>query len=181
MRTILSGPACGVGLLALVLLAAGCGPTAYGPVGPFGETGYQTTRLSADRYLVSFEGNAQTSRQTVETYLLYRAAEVAEQTGHPYFALVESETEREVDVDAYYTTPGFYGFGRGVGFGPRFTAFPYYATFGNGPGPSVATSDSYEAYATVEMFEERPPGRTDVFDTSAVIGTLRPEIEPEAG
>lgn len=177
MNRIMSRLACGVSIVGITLLGAGCGPTEYKAAGPLDETGYQTTQLTDDRYLVSFEGNAETSRQRVETYLLYRAAEVAAQTGHPYFALVEEETEREVELNTYYTSPGFYGYGPGLGFNRGFGGFPYYTTFGYGPGPVVSASDSYEAYATVEMLNERPADRPDVFETSNVIRTLAPQIE----
>ena len=167
------------GATALAALAAGCGPTPYGPAASLGGAGYETTQLTQNRYLVSFEGNAATSRQRVETYMLFRAAEVAAQTGHPYFAIVRQDTERDVDVNVFHASPGLYGHGprRGRGFGIRGGfGFPYYSSVGYGLGPTVTTTDSYEAYATVEMLNAPPSGRTDVFETQDVISTLTPQV-----
>jgi hypothetical protein len=164
-------------------LLAACGPTEYERAGGGpGETGYTTSRLAEDRYLVTFEGNAQTPRETVETYLLYRAAEVAAETGHPYFALVAQATEREVDYNVYAARPGLHGLGPGFGgVGPAY-GYPYYATWGyGGLPPTVTTTDAFEAYATVAMLESRDTAREDVFETEAVLAGLRPLVEfPES-
>lgn len=164
------------GAAALLAVLAACGPTQYEPAASPRGTGYTTTQLSSNRYLISFQGNAATARQTVETYLLFRAAEVAEQTGHPYFALVEHDVERDVDVNTHYFSRGFYGYGPSLGFGPSW-GYPYYGTFGYAGGPMVTTSDSYQAFAAVHMFDARPEGREDVFETEDVLTTLRPRIE----
>ena len=60
-----------------VLMAAACQtPTPYGPaVSPNGD-GYTTQQIESNRFRVSFKGNSLTTRQTVDTYMLYRAAEV---------------------------------------------------------------------------------------------------------
>ena len=97
------------GATALLALVAACGPAEYQRAAEPGDVGYRTTQLAEDRFLVSFQGDPATSRQTVETYLLYRAAEVADRQGHPYFVIVNRETDRDVDVRSYYTAPGFYG------------------------------------------------------------------------
>ncbi len=157
-------------------LAAGCGPTPYQPAAALGGTGYETTRLTHDRYLVNFEGNAATSRQRVETDMLFRAAEVAARTGRPYFAIVRQDTERDVDLDVLYSSPGLYGYGHGFGIGTGF-GFPYYTSVGYGLGPTVTTSDAYEAFATVEMLDARPAGRPDVFETQDVLSTLAPLVQ----
>ena len=70
-----------------------------------------------------------------------------------------------------------------MGVGSAF-GFPYYGRIGYGPpvgygvGPA-ATTDSYEAYAAVQMFETRPADRQDVFATREVLTTLRDEVELE--
>ena len=178
--------------LALAALLVGCGPTGYRPATSAGGAGHRTTQIAQDRYLVSFEGNAATPRQTVEAFMLYRAAEVASRTGHPYFAIVASDVERKVDVDVFPSSPfpyGHGGYGRrgsrigvgigvgygfprgGVGLGRRFPPVPGY-----GLGPTVMTTDSYEAFATVETLDARPPGRSDVFETQDVLATLGPRV-----
>ena len=163
------------GAAALALLTASCGPTPYAPAAAPGGTGYDTTQLSQDRFLVSFEGNAATSRQRVETYMLFRAAEVAAQTGHSHFAIVRQDTERDVDVNVYAASPGLYGYGSRFGTRRGF-GFPYYTSIGYGLGPTVTTTDSYETFATVQMLDARPPDRTDVFETRDVLATLGPVV-----
>lgn len=153
---------------ATVVFVAACGPTDYGPASSLSDTGYQTAQVANDRYVVRFEGNEATSRERVETYLLYRVAQVAEQTGHPYFAIVSEETDREIET--YFTAPGFYGYGP--------FRYPYYSTYSySSVGAPVSTTDSYEAAAAVEMLESRPQGREDVMATQEVLDALRPHID----
>ena len=163
---------------AAMVVGACAGPTTYRQADSPTDEGYRTTQLSENRYRVSFDGNAVTSRETVESYLLFRAAELAQRTGHPYFAVVDDETERQVDVERYYSAPGFYGYGPRLGYGPGFAGFPYYSTLpGYWPRPQVVTRDSYEAFATIEMLDARPADRDDVFDASKVTATLGPQVE----
>ncbi|HVY89226.1 MAG TPA: hypothetical protein VG942_10185, partial [Hyphomonadaceae bacterium] len=78
-------------------LAACATPTPYQPLGA--ETGvsggYSSQRIASDRYRVRFSGNNLTSRQTVENYLLYRAAELTAQEGYDWFAMNDRDTERK--------------------------------------------------------------------------------------
>ena len=61
---------------AALSLAACATPTPYQPLVRNGTAtgGYTETRISSDRFRVSFQGNTITDRETVERYLLYRAA-----------------------------------------------------------------------------------------------------------
>ena len=67
--------------------------------------GYSDFRLDANTFRVEFRGNAFTSRQNVETYLLYRCAELTSEAGYDYFVTVNSDTEARQGA---YTTPGSY-------------------------------------------------------------------------
>lgn len=177
MRLMLTGAA-------LAALTACMSPTPYERAGPFDETGYDSERVGTDTYRVSFEGNDVTSRQTVETYLLYRAAQVTQNTGHDYFRFVSRDTDEEIELDAYNTyrtSPGLYGYGIG---GYDYT-YPYYSTFpytttnvGLTPYSEtvLTTDDSYEAQAVIELFEERPADTRDVLNASDVIARLDSRI-----
>lgn len=81
---------------------AACGTaTPYQPVGAptsQGYGGYSDVQIQPDRWRVTFSGNDLTSRETVETYLLYRAAELTVQSGYDWF----TTTQRSTDA----TTPG---------------------------------------------------------------------------
>ncbi len=177
----------------VLVLAACAGPTPYEPTaGPNDQTGYASAQVDDNRFRVRFEGNEVTSRETVETYLLYRAAEIAQREGAAWFQIVSDETDREVDVDTYYTPAGFYGYGStlGVGVGgfPYYGAMPYgtgfgyggvgpYAGAGVGVGaPAVRATDSYEAYALIELHDQRPQGQ-NIFNTQQVLERLGPPID----
>jgi hypothetical protein len=76
-----------------VVLLAGCAaPTPYQPLA--GGQGYAEERLDGDRYRISFAGNRLTDRETVQDYLLYRAAEVTLASGNDYFVVADSDVER---------------------------------------------------------------------------------------
>lgn len=156
------------------LLLASCGPTPYAPAQAPSETGYSSNRLSETRYFVKYEGDARTPRQRVETYLLYRAAEVASESGHPYFQIIDRDTAHDETVRRYLTPEGFYGFGPRLGFGG---VFPYYSSFDRF-GPTVTVSRTYRATAEIEVLGARPSIGDNVFATASVLETLRPEIVP---
>lgn len=73
-------------------------PTPYQPrsVSSSFDKGYADERLAADRYRVTFGGNSLTSRETVEAYLLYRAAEVTIEQGYDWFSVVDHEMDHKV-------------------------------------------------------------------------------------
>jgi hypothetical protein len=52
------------------------------------------TRIETNRFRVSFAGNSMTSRETVERYLLFRAAEITLQQGYDGFEMADRSTER---------------------------------------------------------------------------------------
>ena len=58
--------------------------------------GYSEKRLASDRYLVRFHGNSLTSRERVEHYMLYRAAELTVQDGYDWFMAVDRNMEHTV-------------------------------------------------------------------------------------
>src|SRR3972149_10206844 len=97
-----------VGLIVLgmvvVIVHIGC-PTRYQKTGATG--GYSDARIDANTFLVEFHGNGFTSRQTVETYLLYRCAEVTVEAGYDFFVVVGGGVERN-DSTNTTTTPGYF-------------------------------------------------------------------------
>jgi hypothetical protein len=145
----------------------GCAsPTPYQPAA--GGFGYADQQLENNRYRVTFAGNSVTPRDTVQNYLLYRAAELTLQNHHDYFTIVHQEVERST---AYQGT-GYDGFGgpwgRGWGWGCCW-------------GPSNYSSypiDSYTAFADVVMGDgEKPASNVNSFDARDVIRRLGPTIE----
>lgn len=70
-----------------------------------GRVGYAETRLADAIWRVEFVGDDFTSRETVETYLLYRAAELTAGNGFDWFvsSMPEVDEETEIVVEAVRT------------------------------------------------------------------------------
>lgn len=133
MRLDLGRKAVLAALASSTLLVSACATeTPYRPAKGYGfsRTGFSEQRIEPDRFLVTFAGNSVTERDTVERYLLFRAAELTLQQGYDYFVTTERETDRQTRT---YTTPGlgYGGFGYG-GFGPGWG--PAWSFYGRGFG-----------------------------------------------
>src|SRR3974390_83296 len=77
------------------LLLASCAsePPYYGPTGPDHSTGYTDLQLDQRHYRVSYVGDSQTPRTTVETFLLLRSAQVTLQAGYAGFMFDTRDTK----------------------------------------------------------------------------------------
>ncbi|WP_193170871.1 CC0125/CC1285 family lipoprotein [Nisaea nitritireducens] len=162
-------------LLFLVLLLpvlAGCAsPTPYAPLTD--RFGYKDSSIESNRYRVSFSGNSSTDRETVETYLLYRAAELTLEKGAAYFLVVERDVEKTDRYLNYSYAPfgyagyGYYGYHGGYYFRHRIYS---------GPDESVPIS-RYEAIAEIVV---GGPGlssnKADLYMAKEVIENLGPKI-----
>jgi len=81
-------------LSALTTLIAGCA-TPYSPVGDYGgfeHGGYTTSLIDANTAIVGFIGNYATPQKDVETYLLYRCAQVTLDYGYTNFAVISTSS-----------------------------------------------------------------------------------------
>ncbi|MCI3135429.1 CC0125/CC1285 family lipoprotein [Phenylobacterium aquaticum] len=181
--------ALGVGLA--LTLSACATPTPYQPAGP-GQAqagGFSETKIEANRYRVKFSGNSLTSRDTVEGYLLYRAAELTVAQGYDVFSVVERKTDKStqtyVDPDPMFRPwygPG-YGYWRpswryyGAGFGWR----SWDPIFGGpfwGDSLDIHTVDRFEATAEIVMSKgPKAEGDASAFDARAVMANLSPKIQ----
>lgn len=92
-----------IALTTVGILLAGCAAmpaTPYQPYVPHSAAGvhggYSEQQLAPDRYLVRFHGNSMTSRDRVEGYLLYRAADLTLQRGFDWFTILDRDTEHNV-------------------------------------------------------------------------------------
>ena len=190
----------------VAVLAACATATPYQPASqPGGFDGFSQTMLQADRARISFGGNSLTKRDTVENYLLFRAAETAVERGYDWFELVERDVERKSRVqvlpgafsayDPYfgysffhprvgwsrpYRYSRFRGFNRSRGFGiGRWNdpfADPFFRDF------DVREITKYRATAEVRFGSgPRPNDRAQAFDARQVIENLGPQVRvPEA-
>jgi hypothetical protein len=57
--------------------------------------GYSDQQLEANRWMVTFSGNDLTSRETVERYLLFRAAELTLNQGYDWFETNDRNTNKQ--------------------------------------------------------------------------------------
>ena len=180
---------------AMLALTAGLGACATAtPYQPFVKNaaasgGYSETRLEPNRWRVTFAGNSLTSRETVEGYLLFRAAELTLQNGDDWFAIVDRHTDQQsrtyVEPDPFYH-PWYgpsYGFWRpswrysGRGFGWRswdpFFGDPFFAD-----RVDVRTVDKFEAGAEIVTNKGvKPSDDPRAFDAHAVVENLKPRIQ----
>ena len=74
-------------VLAALALAACATATPYQPAARNGDYGYVERKIEDNRYTIQFNGNSITERETVESYLLFRAAELTLQHGFDYFVV----------------------------------------------------------------------------------------------
>lgn len=167
----MSAPRLAVVLSTFLLLAA-CGTaTPYQPA--LDGYGFKEQKIEGNRYRVSFSGNSLTPRETVENYLLYRAAEVTLAQGADFFIVADREIEPST---RYYGSGGFGGFGGfGFGGGRRSSVF-------TGVGvDSGEPSTRYQAYADIVVYGgQKPTNEPKAFDARQVIASLGPTIKRPA-
>lgn len=82
---------------AALALTACATATPYQPSPPGAgfANGYTDTRIEDGRYRITFAGNNSTSRQTVEDYLLYHAADLTLSQGYDWFEIVRRSTDEK--------------------------------------------------------------------------------------
>ncbi|MES2897966.1 MAG: hypothetical protein V4759_18215 [Pseudomonadota bacterium] len=177
--------------LALAGLLSACATaTPYQPniPGQAVSGGFSEQRLESDRFRVTFAGNSLTSRDTVEAYLLYRAAELTVQQGFDWFTIVERDVERDrrtyVERDPFYR-PWYgpsYGYWRpywryyGGGFGWR-TWDPYWGDPFWADRMDVRTVEKFEATAEIVMRKgPKPADDARAFDARGVMENIGPRV-----
>jgi len=168
-------------LLAAVvgLLAACATATPYQPATPGasdGAYGFTEQQIEANRVRITFRGNTVTDRDTVETYLLYRAAELTLQSGHDYFVVSDRDTDQHTRLQStgpYY--PYHFPF-RYWYFSPHHGWSPWYDPFWDEPS-SYREVTRYEATAEISMFSgHKPADNANAFDAREVQTHLQGRI-----
>ena len=147
--------------------------------------GFSDVRLETDRFRVTFAGNSLTSRETVERYLLYRAAELTVAQGADWFSMVERQTDRKARtyVDPDPLSPyGRYGYWRpywryyGPGWGWR-AWDPWYGDPFWADRIDVRTVERFEASAEILLGHgARPVNDPRAFDAREIMANLGPGI-----
>ena len=169
--------------LPLALIAGflmGCmQPTPYQPRLQGQDTGYTDRALTQNRYRVTFTGNSVTPRETVESYLLLRAAEVARAAGYSHFLFDTRNTQTRTSVQTVpYGPPDPYW---GGGWGRR-GAFGYWGGWGfpYEPAMDVVVRTNYEAYAEIVLLNQDQASREPrAISATEVISRIGPEAAPK--
>jgi hypothetical protein len=162
--------------------------TPYQPATASSSGGYFDEQIEANRFHVSFRGNTLTARETVERYLLFRAAELTVQRGFDHFILVSKDTEKQT---TRYREPSNFGYGGGPWgywspswryYRPRFGGWRSYNPFYDDPFWSsrdwdYRTVNQYEAMAEIVTGRgTKPSGNVRAFDAREVLDRLGPSI-----
>lgn len=182
--------------VALGLAMAGCAapsppaPPVYGAARADGP-GYADRRFEARRHRVSYRGDRRTDRETVEAYLLFRAAELTLAEGHDHFRILRQDVTPE--ITHYGARPGVgvgfgvggwssrrhdrrsgrrHGSGLGVGVG-----FPLGDPYGYPAGAVARSSTRWEAVAEIVLYPgPKPADAIDAYDARDVILNLRDTV-----
>lgn len=160
-------------LVSLLLAACATGPSPYRAAN--GDSfGYSEQKIESNRYRVTYTGDSLTDRQTVENYLIYRAAELTLETGHDYFIVQSQGTERRDRVAGGFISPRYPGFYYSIGpsyYWHRNRLFHY---------DTYRVVERYEASAVIKVYEgEVPEDDASAYDARDVIETLGPQIIKE--
>jgi hypothetical protein len=173
------------GALAALLALAACasGSTPYQPLSSTSGIagGYSDQKLADGRFRVTFAGNRLTSRDAVEGYLLYRAAELTLAESYDWFVIVDREMDhrvtREIRPDPHYR-PWFNG-----AYDEWRPYWRYYdSTYGwrdwdpyHGDRfwTDEVTTEEFEATAEIRMGKGPiPPGETQAMDAREVTADI---------
>ena len=168
-------------LAALSMVAACASPTPY-QAADGSSRGYAEQQIETNRFRLSFEGNSLTNRETVETYLLYRAAELTVEQGYDYFTVVTRATDEDTRVTSSGWRSSYYS-----AFPVRYTYYhPRWGWHGwRDPfwdDVSYRETTRYEASAEIFLGRGTKPDDPNAFDARDVIANLADEIvRPEPG
>jgi hypothetical protein len=176
-----------IGACMLGLAACG-GATPYQPAAQPGRDapsgyGYSEQRLDRDRFLVSFSGNSMTSRQRVETYLLFRAAELTVGNGFDWFLTVERGTDRHTRtrIDRPYGIGPYPYWSPYWRYGSPAWGWRYWDPYVGDPfwdrSVDVRTIDRYEATAEIVMGNGPKPNDPRAFDAREVLAQLAGRVD----
>ena len=159
--------------LAALMLAGCMAPSPYAPRAEGAKTGYTDRALTQNRYRVTFTGNTATPRDTVESYLLLRAAEVTRAAGYSAFMFDtrNTQTNRSYETVPYGPPDPFWGRRRGYwgGWG-----------FAYDPMVDVVVRTNYEAYAEIVLLTpDQAAKEPRAVNAADVISHIGPDAAPK--
>lgn len=149
--------------------------------------GYSEYRIDSSHWRVSFSGNSLTSRETVEKYLLFRAAELTLEQGGDWFEMTDRQVDRDTryhaDPDPFYRSP--YWATYGWGWRPYWRYYgswgwrawdPWYGDPFWTNRVDIREVTRYEATAEIVIGRGPTPEGRRVFNAREVIDNLGPGI-----
>lgn len=164
-------------LIGTGILVSGCAqPTFYGPASD--GFGYAEQQIDQDRYHVVFAGNHKTRRETAHQYVLFRAAQLADEQGFSYVA-VNDQSQRIERYGDLFDRPtqridlGLEDGGGSFGLGRR-----------NDEDRVRSTIERYQAILDVSFYKDEasvPSTAREVYSTDQVLEEVGPSIEFETG
>ena len=168
----------------LTIAAAGLALTACATQAPYQQaqsstaSGYADQAIEKDRFKVSFRGNSSTPKDQVETYLLYRAAELTLEQGFDYFLVVDRDTESNSRLRATGGSPAYSRFGFHYNYyHPAYGWYGMYDPFW-GDAPTYTEITKYDASAEILLRSgTKPADEARAFDARDVIENLGPIIK----
>lgn len=164
--------------LFLLLLATACTTQPlYSPAARPDGSGYWETRLTENRYRVTFTGRNATASETVKDYALLRAAELTIDNGFDWFQVVERENDgRVIDHSEPRVSVGVgIGGGRGCGgFGCGVIGSRWYTGVLVNP---VSYAGHYQTSLEILMGKGEPEDPNKVYDARELAKNLRESLK----
>jgi hypothetical protein len=149
-------------LMAVILLCA-CS-TPYQRDGFRG--GHSDLLLDSNTYRVSFRGNGYTSSDKVETYLLYRCAELTVNKGFDYFVIIDRNAEARQSL---YTTSGTFSSSTSFSGNAAYTSGSY------SPGVTIPIT-RHRATVMIKTFKGVKPDMSGAFTAKELRDNLRSQV-----
>ena len=157
-----------IALSVLALLLASCA-TGYQEQGLTG--GFSETQLSKNIFRVSFNGNAYTSAERAADFTLLRSAELANENGFDYFAIIDEDQSTQLST---YTTPT-----------QSHTTGNVYVTGNTATGSATTTTTGGQTYIyskprstnTILCFHDKDQASGIVYEAQFVIRSIREKYE----
>lgn len=138
--------------------------------------GYAEQRLESNRYRVSYRGNGATPRETVENYLMYRAAEVTLNNGYDWFLIADRQTRADAARSGNGVSSGV-----GIGVGRGSGGFGTGVSIGLGTLLGGNRDAAYDAQADILVFKNpKPADKLNGFDAREVRNNLESTIQRPA-
>ncbi len=128
--------------------------------------GYKDTKIETGKHRVSFRGNSNTDRATVENYILLRAAELTLQDGFGHFVILDEDEGGERSFSSTGFNNGFGGRGFGRGFGGR-------GGFGGTVSTRTRERRQFDISVIVQGFPgQKSPENFEAFNAAEVAANL---------